>query len=621
MSNKPQSFWSVVGAASLGTFIVGIILVIILIFGISSALGTFSSDIDKALNGEPKVDELKNHTVLELKISKPISDRGYAYFDQNSFNFIETTGINEILYGLEEAKNNDKIDGILLNISFMQTGFTSLEEIRNAILDFKESGKFVYAYSEMMSQGAYYLSSVADKIYLFPSGYMEMKGLSTTIPFLKGTFEKLDIDMQIIRGSNNKYKSAVEPLIADKMSDANKLQTTRFLSGIWNHLRDNIAVSRGLTPEMLDSITNNLMVRNAGQAEKYGLIDGVRYKDELISELKELSSTEEDDKLQLVSFNKFATQFTDKKEFNIEKKETGNIAVVYASGAIQDAKGGPDVISPEVTAKAIKKARQDDKIKAIVLRVNSPGGSALASDVIWRELVLAKAEKPLIVSMGDYAASGGYFIACPADRIFAHQTTITGSIGVFMVLPNTQRFFENNAGVKFDGVGTHKHSSMGVTSMSLGATAKPLTEEEYKILQEEVDHIYNDFKQKVADGREALPNIDAVDSIAQGRVWNGYDALEIGLVDEFGGLQDAIDYAAEQADVSDVKVKSYPEMDEGIEKFMKLVKYFSDAEEESSEEVKVMNPKMDEQLYMHYQKLMSLLNMKGMQARMIESIE
>ena len=540
-----KPFWRTFWASSLSSLAIGTTLIIIFF---SIVIGITSS-FDK------KPFKVNENGILHIKLDDAISEVSFADFDPNSPELIKKQlGIKELKNGLKEASDDDNIKGILLNIDNISAGLASVEEIRNSLLDFKEnSGKFIYSYSETYSQGAYYLSSVADEIYLYPTGMLDFRGLGTELMFFKGTLDKLGIEMQIIRGSNNKFKSAVEPFIYKQMSDANREQMMLLLNSVCSNMLTHIKTSRNISLEEMNEIADSVYVRDAKSAVDYQLVDKLIYEDELFTLLKKETQTAEDEELNLVSFNKYCSSKSRLKKLKFsELSETGNIAVVYAVGAIVSGEGKRTQIGSDKIAGAVREARLDEDIKAIVLRVNSPGGSALASDVIWREVILAKETKPVIVSMGDLAASGGYYISCAADRIFSQPNTITGSIGVFGMIPNIGPMMEDKLGVTFDRAETNSHSVMSLS--------KALSEKEKAIIQKGVDDIYNDFISKVAKGRDGL-KVEDVDEIGQGRVWSGTDALRIGLVDEMGGIEDAISYAAEKAGIekSEIKTKTLPE--------------------------------------------------------------
>ncbi len=585
-----KPFWRSFLASSLAVFVIGIILVIIFLSGLSSIFSGLS---------DPKPFKVEDNSVLHMTLDGPISEVSFAEFDQASFSFNQGMGLREIKKGLEIAKTDDKVKGILLNLTTVPAGMASTEEIRNALIDFKSSGKFVVAYSEVYSQKAYYIATVADELYLYPEGMAEFKGLGAELMFLKGAIDKLGVDVQIIRGSNNKFKSAVEPLMYDSMSVANREQTMTYLNAMWGQMLDGIHETRGISIEELNEMADSMYVRSADAAVEYKLVDDLIYEDELLSKLRIKAGTEKEEELSLVNFKKYASKKSKKADREIEEEDE-NIAVVYAVGGIESGKGNATTIGSETIAKAIREARENDNIKAIVLRVNSPGGSALASDVIWREVILCEqSEKPIVVSMGDVAASGGYYIACAADKIYAQPNTITGSIGVFGVIPNFGPMFKDKLGITFDRAQTNYHSVLSVN--------KALTDEEKRLIQEGVDDIYDDFTQKVADGRDGLEQAD-VDSIGQGRVWAGTDALRIGLVDELGGIDDAIAYAAEQAKVSNVTVGVYPKKElTPFEEILEAIEMSEDEADAQSTTAKAM------ELIKTVDKIIS---MKGVQARL-----
>ena len=579
-----RSFWS----ASLAIFLIGGTLIALLLVGVGGAISGLSETT-------PFV--VKENAVLHMKLDAKISEVSYAEFDQTSFSLDQGFGLREIKIGLEAAKSDDKIKGVFLNVTNLSAGMATTEEIRDAIIDFKSSGKFVYAYSEFYSQKAYYLSTAADKVYLFPAGMLEFKGLGAELMFLKGAIDKMGVDVQIIRGSNNKFKSAVEPLMYDSMSVANREQTMTYISALWNQMLIGVNEKTGVSANMLNEIADSMYVRSSKTALSYKLVDELIYEDELLAMFKEESGTKKGKDLNLVSFKKYASKKAKKSD---RKNKNSNIAVVYAVGGIESGKGNAATIGSETIAGAIREAREDDEIKAVVLRVNSPGGSALASDVIWREVVLTQKAKPIIVSMGDVAASGGYYIACAADKIYAQPNTITGSIGVFGIIPNIGPALKKNFGITFDRVQTNHHSVLSLN--------KALTDDEKRLIQLGVDDIYNDFTQKVADGREGLEQAD-VDSIGQGRVWSGTDALRIGLVDELGGIDAAVAYAAQQVNIGtdDIKIGVYPEQKEN--KLLELMESLGDEEVSAEASLRL-------KLETFIQSVDKIISTQGIQARM-----
>ncbi|CAG5078848.1 signal peptide peptidase SppA [Parvicella tangerina] len=506
--------------------------------------------------------EYEEHSVLNMNFAN-VSELSNAevQFTGSDIATNYTIGLREIKQALNAAEKDDHIDGVFINLPMsLNAGMATVEEIRNSILKFRESEKFVIAYADVYTQKGYYLASAANEVYLNPAGMVEFKGLGAELMFFKGMIDKLGIDMQIIRGSNNKFKSAVEPLMMDSMSVANRKQTMTYLDAMWGQMLKGISTARDISVDELNEMADSLYVRNANTSKTYKLVDDLLYKDEVLDILKAKTKAASVDEINFVDFSQYA-HFKDKDIKVDNAAEDENIAVIYAVGGINSGKGSRQSIGSETLSEAIREARLDKDIKAVVLRINSPGGDALASDVIWREVVLTKESKPVIVSMGDVAASGGYYIACPADKIYAQPNTITGSIGVFGVIPNIGPMLEDKLGITTDRVQTNAHSVYSIF--------QPLTEEEKMIVQQGVDQIYDDFTKKVAEGRGMTQA--EVDSIGQGRVWAGTDALNIGLVDELGGIDDAVNYAADRANIkkSDIHVKVYPEWDNWMMDFLR----------------------------------------------------
>jgi protease-4 len=565
------------------TFFLVVLFFVIVIAGVVS-----SASKDKSATVKP-------NSLLHLKFSMPIVERTpnnpFKNFNFSSFSGDKQIGLNDILANIKNAKTDDNIKGIYMDMSRVPAGIATIEEIRNALIDFKTSGKFIISYSEAYGQGAYYLASVADKVYLNPQGNLDWKGLSAQLMFFKGTLEKLDIGVQVFR--HGKFKSAVESFDLDKMSSSNRLQTMTYINAIWDHLLEGISKSRKIPVEELDKLADKLSVREPADALKYKMIDGLKYKDEIIEELSAKLNLKKKDKINYVDIGDYT---------NLSKKEraTGKekIAIIYAVGTIESGDGDDETIGSERVSKAIRDARLDSNIKAIVFRVNSPGGSALASDVIWREALLAKKTKPFIVSMGDVAASGGYYISCAADVIVAQPNTITGSIGVFGLLPNMQKFFSNKLGITVDTANTNRHADVG-------SALRPVTAEEGQFIQQSVESIYNVFIGKVAEGRKKTPA--EIDSIGQGRVWSGIDAKRIGLVDELGGINDAIKIAAAKAKLDKYKIVEFPKQKDILEE---LLKNAGDGVES-----RILKNKLGAD-YEYYKYIKQMTNMNGVQARM-----
>lgn len=489
---------------------------------------------------------VKENSILELDLTPKIKDD--LNVEDPFSKFLEKEGaileLHKILNAIENAKVDDNIKGISINTLFVNAGMAQTNEIRKKLQEFKESGKFITAYGDFFGQKSYYLSSIADSIYLNPIGGIDLKGLGTELLFFKDFQDKYGVKMEVIR--HGKYKSAAEPFITNKMSDENREQITELLNSIWTTFKTDISKSRNKTPEEIDEIADNLLGRNAKLAIRNNLINDTIYKDEYNTMLKKAVNIEISKKLNTVSLKDYIKSGKGRKKVSVKIKD--KIAVVYALGEIKYGKGDENYIGQESIIKALRKAVKNKKIKAIVLRVNSPGGSALASDLIWRELELTKKEKPLVVSMGNYAASGGYYISCNADKIFAESTTVTGSIGVFGMVPNFNKFMDK-IGINAEQVKTNKHS---ITYSPF----EPMNEDFKGFAQESIEQIYTTFLSRVSKGRNMTT--EQVNEIAQGRVWSGVQAKKIGLVDELGSLEDAISYAANLANIKEYKIVNLP---------------------------------------------------------------
>lgn len=530
--------------ASLLAFMVfaGICLIILLVI------------IGRALAPEKVV--INPNAVLVVETSQPYGEQRIS----NPLNTLlkgkasDIPGLYDVVRLISYAATDDNIKGIYLKTDGNPNGFATSEELRNAIVQFKKSGKFVYAYGEGISQQAYYLATTADKIFLHPQGGLDFAGFSTQVMYLKGTLEKLEIQPQIFY--DGKFKSATEPLRETKMSDANRIQTNAYLGQLYGHYLTNVGKTRRLDTATLHRYANDGLIQTAQDALTYKLVDGLKYDDQVMDEFRKKLGLKRDDEVNFVSLSKYESASDDYKYTTGDNK----VAVLYAQGNIVSKGENEDVmISSDEYLTQIRKLREDKSVKAIVFRVNSPGGSALASETIWRELELARKVKPVVVSMGDYAASGGYYISCMADSIFAQPNTLTGSIGVFAVLPNLQNFFKNKLGITFDGVKTGQYAD-------LGNATRPLTETEKRFVQNAIDSIYSTFKSRVVAGRKLSQAV--VDSIAQGRVWSGVQAKELGLVDRLGGLNDAIASAAKLAKISSYRLREYPEVKNPLERLM-----------------------------------------------------
>jgi protease IV len=540
--------------------------------------------------------KVEDNTVLWVDLSYAVPERdGMTEFNIFSLSEMpkEQLGLQTIVKVLEKAKTDSKIKGIYMDLSTMPNGYATVDVIRNALLDFKESGKFIVAYGEVVGQKAYYLASVADEIYINPKGLVELRGIGSRLTFFHRLLtEKLDADVRVFKVGT--FKSAVEPFIREDISDANREQLEFLLGGVKADFLRNISNSRDISEAEFDAILNELKVTNAQDAVDFGLIDGVKYYDEVLANLFDKTGAKDIDDFKYIAMSDYAKTI-DKKESVTKNK----IAVVYAYGDIVDGNGELENIGSKRFAKIFRELRNDEDVKAIVIRVNSPGGSALASEVMWREIELAKASKPIVVSMGDVAASGGYYIACNANRIFAEENTITGSIGVFGLLPNFENFFKNKLGITFDDVKLNDHATFdGIT--------KGLDDYEALVIQKGVNEVYEVFTGRVAEGRNM--SVDEVKKYAEGRVWTGEQAMAIGLVDEMGGLDDAIKYAVELAELEDYRLSEYPKQ---ISPFEFLLKGFGD-----NIESKFVKRTLGDN-YIYVEQLKSLEQMqKGVQARM-----
>jgi protease-4 len=487
------------------------------------------------------------NSVLKLKLNNPIPDRTsnnpFENFNFEDFSPRPQLGLNDLLRSIEKAKTDNNIKGIYLDLTMVPSGFGTIEEIRNALLDFKSSGKFITAYSEVYTQKAYYIASVADKLYLNPQGTLIFNGLQTEMVFLKDGLDKLGIDIQVVTGPDNIYKSAVEPLTRNQMSEYNKEQTSRYVNVLWSHMLDRISESRNIPTNVLIKTANEFKIHPTQELISTGLITGYKYKDEIISELKSDLEISEDKQIKVV-------QPFDYHKNKVKKYTTKNkIAVIYANGEMVPGEGDNESMGAEKISRSLREARKDSSVKAVVLRVNSGGGSALAAEIICREVKLTAEAKTMIVSMGSYAASGGYYIASAADTILSSPSTITGSIGVFGVIPNAGELLNEKLGIHFDRVKTNKHSD-------IFSIERPLNPEEIEILNQAITHTYNIFLTRVAEGRNMSK--EAADEISRGIVWIGVDAKRQGLIDMFGGLNKAITVAANNANINDYKIVEFP---------------------------------------------------------------
>jgi protease-4 len=570
-----RGFFKSFFAALLALTVFTVILVIILAGVAGNLLSPGKADI----GGKAVLVVDLSQAIKEQAVDNPLS--GISSDDQ-----YDMPGLYDVIRLLRHASQDSAIKGIYLKCNNDPNGFATNEELRQALIDFKKGGKFIYAYGEWIQQKAYYVAGIADKIYCNPKGGVEWKGFATEMLFLKGALQKLEIEPQIFYAG--KFKSATEPLREDKMTDANRLQLTELLGDFYNRLLVSTARSRGQDTATLRRCASEHLIRHAQDALQYKLVDGLRYDDEVKDEIRNKLQIDKHAWINFVSLGKYAK--------GVDYKNSGKdkICLIYAEGEVVDGKGERDEIGADTYRWLIRKARFDDDVKAIVLRVNSGGGSSLASENIWRELSLARKDKPVVVSFGDVAASGAYYLSCNADSIFAMPGTITGSIGVFTVIPNLQSFFRNKLGVTFDGVKTAPEADLLTTS-------RPLTAEERTFVQDEIDTIYHDFKTRVADGRKR--SVEYIDSIAQGRVWTGTLGLSLGLVDRTGTLQEAIDCAARMAKTNDYQLAEYPEPKSFIDRLLGNYKH--------TVGMKAMKEEIGEEGYRTYTTIKKLKTMVG----------
>ncbi len=583
-----KNFLKYLLATILGTFVVALIMFFIIVGSISAIIAKQEKSI-----------EIKPNSILMLTLDQPIMDRKPSMpfkitpFRANKSFAEPVLGLTEILRNIDKAAKDEKINGICLDLSKLMTGYATVEEIRNALLKFKESGKFVISYGDEFSQVSYYLASVSDKIYMNPEGTLYLTGLKGELLFFKNAFEKLGIEPQIIR--HGKFKSAVEPLMYTSMSEENRKQIREYIGSIWMHLVTGISEQRNISPDNLNALADELALWNSETALEQHLLDSLIYRDELIEKLKEKVGITKTKKLNLIPLEKYERVPEIRTSKGLIKEK---IAVIYASGDIVMGEEYEEEIGANKMALTIREAREDSTIKAIVLRVNSPGGGALASELIWRELDLARKVKPVIASMGDLAASGGYYISSPADTIVSSPVTITGSIGVFGVLFNAKEFFNKKLGITYDVESTNRYSNFGTPF-------RPLSDYEKNIIKNSVEKVYDTFLDHVSEGRGLT--VQRVDSIGEGRVWSGINAKEIGLTDEFGGLTRAISIAAEKAGLDTYRVVELPKLEDP---FQQLIKKFT-----ANVKQKILQEELGDD-YKYYELLRKTKNLQGIQARL-----
>ena len=571
--------------------ILGVFISFFIMFFVFLAIGSAFS----ASFMEEDMVTVRDKSVLVLKLEEPIRD--FAPKSDDPFEQLlgldeEVMGLNTIINAIDNAKYDEKISGISIESVILRAGIGQVQELRDKLYEFKESGKFITAYADVYDQKNYYMSSVADSIYLNPAGSMDLRGLSGEILFFKDFQDKYGVRMEVIR--HGKYKSAVEPFLESEMSEANKEQTVSFLNSVWGEVVDDIGEHRGLSPEEINSIADDLGARTPDLAVQSGIISGQMYRDEYRDLLKDLVGIRPDDKLNLISDKDYIKS----GKGRIVSTAKDRIAVIYAQGEIIYGEGNERFVGQGLIIKSLRKAKEAKDIKAIVLRVNSPGGSALASDIIWREIEMIKKEKPVVVSMGSYATSGGYYISCNADKIVAEPTTITGSIGVFGIVPNISEFTDR-LGINAEQIGTNRQS-VGYSIF------EPMPDDFYAVTKEGVERVYTTFVTKVAAGRNMT--FEQADSLAQGRVWTGKEALKIGLVDEMGSLEDAVRVAADMAEISEFRIRNYPDYEKEFKDLFKGP--FSRVKES------LIKEELGETTYEAFQRIREINDLKGIQARL-----
>jgi len=588
-----KQFFKYVLATIVGVLAVSIVGTILSVI----VLGAIISSTEKQVT-------VQNNSMLVLNLDRQIVDRSpndpFEDFElPGMFASIRTIGLDNIFSSLEKAVYDDRIKGVYLDLSVVNGGMASVEEIRNALIAFKDScDKPVYACADrmMLGQKAYYLATVADKIVVHPEVAVDFRGLGGEMMFFKNALEKIGIEVQVVRGPNNKFKAAVEPFMLDKMSDENREQQLKYMGSLWNHMLKGIAEERGLTIDQLNVLADDVQTFNKGQqAVESGLVDEVKYKDEVLDDLREIAGIEGTKGVPIISAKNYSSVTVKGKS---KKFSRNKIAVIYATGDIGLSMGSGAVIDGDKLGREIRKVRQDSSYKAIVLRVDSPGGTIFDSETIWREVKLAAEERTLVVSFGDVAASGGYYISCAADKIVAQPNTITGSIGIFGTIPNFGELLNDKLGITTDVVKTNKNSD-------LLTLTRPMTDYERNLLQKSIGDGYDTFISHVAEGRGITK--EQVDEIGQGRVWSGENAKEIGLIDEFGGLKDAIELAAEIEGLENYRTVDLPSLPNPFEEMFKL----------GSDNVRarILKNELGEK-YRYYEYFKKASNMNGVFARM-----
>ena len=589
MSEQRLSFGKLFWPSFLAVFVAGLVGMVFFFLVLGGIIGSFG-------DFEPEPLALQDKTVLHIKLEGVVADKSAQSLDPAALKVDRTTGLPELITGLEAAAKDRKIKGVFLEMKSPEMGMATAKELREALSSFKKTGKFVVAYlsGEQISYTDYYVSSVATDFFGLGGATFLWTGLHAESFFLKNLLDDLEIGVMVVRGKDNDFKSAVEPFFRTEMSDSSRVQMSALLQDMWRMSRNEIAQSRKLDTLELDSLANALAIRKLSHAQDFKLIDRVYYRHEVLAFLKKKVGLEQSSALRLQTFGKYIRDTF--RDDQLLAKQQKHIAVILAEGDVVSEGEG---LSAASIGKLLKSARTDSDVKAVVLRINSPGGSALASEEIWKEVALTAEKKPLYVSMGDFAASGGYYIATPAKKIFAQATTVTGSIGVFGVLPNAGNFLKNKIGVTTDEVRTHQHGGLSLF--------RPLSAEEYGFMQEEIDEVYDLFLKRVANGRKLTKT--QVHRVARGRVWTGISAKRHGLVDEIGGLSAAV--AAAQKDAGCSYVVYYPKKEKSaIDQLIELV------DEELENEQTKAQVQIPTELMLYYQKYAQIKKMSGIQMRL-----
>lgn len=575
----------------------GVVLAFVAVILIGSAIvGSIAAGADKGK-------EVKSNTVLHLELNEAIPEQtGNTEINFQEFSTTQKLGLHDIIHTINSAQEDDKIKGIYLDVTSVPLGSASATAIRDAVKEFKDSGKFVLSYSKSYSQGGYYLASVADKVYVNPLGGVDFRGYGAVISFLKEMLDEIGVDVEVFKVG--KFKGAVEPVTRTELSEENRYQIRQYIEGLWKVNKEHIGASRSKSTAELEEVANNYGAFKAEGALASGLVDVIGYEDEVLSEMQTRLGLEDDKKIHFITPKDYFPSIKKSSDFSIKDK----IAVVFAEGSIVDGKGEAAQIGDTKYVKIFRKLRKNDKVKAIVVRINSGGGSAMASENMWRELELCRAAgKPVIASMSDVAASGGYYMACASDSIFAERNTITGSIGVFGLFPITKELMNDKLHIRFDSVKTSKYAASFNPAFQM-------TDDERAILQNSTEEIYDTFITRVMDARK-FPNKEAVKEIAQGRVWTGEKALEIGLIDRFGGLDEAVAAAASLAGLESYRTVDYPVQKDPVTKLMEEL-----TGETLDVSAKVLKANLGE-YYEQYNQLKTLREMKGVQARMPFNLE